>query len=386
MWKRLATVRLRQLWRQFPAVLIVGARQIGKTTLARECFPRLSYVDLEEPSTRQRFLDDPTFQLERHRDRAVILDEAQAVPPLFAALRGAIDRRPRRAGQFLLLGSAQPSLIRQVSESLAGRVGLLDLDPLTAVEASTGPDVRPWRDLWLRGGFPRALSGNFREWWEAYLRTYVERDLPQLGVAPDAILLRRLLTMLAHAQGGLLNASSLGQSLGVSYHTVQRYLGVLEQTFLVRSLPPYFRNVGKRLTKAPKVYLRDTGLLHHLLNLSTLDAVEHHPVYGMSFETLVIEDIIRRERLRRPQTQFYFWRTAIGSEVDLLLDRGSSRVLIEIKAGRGDRPAVIRSLAQGLIDTGAKAAWIIDQAEGIEKVGRQIERRSVSDCFNWLPR
>jgi len=276
MWDRLAAVRLRRLWRQFPAVLILGARQVGKTTLARQTFPRLPYVDLEEPRSRERFQDDPAFQLERYATTPVILDEAQAVPELFAALRGAIDRQAQKPGRFLLLGSAQPSLIRGVSESLAGRVGVLDLDPLTTAEARSGTPRRAWPALWLRGGFPAALRGDFRDWWEGYLRTYVERDLPQLGVGADPLLLRRLLTMLAHAQGGLLNASALGQSLGVSYHTVQRYLDVLEQTFLVRRLAPYHRNVRKRLVKAPKVYLRDTGLLHHLLNLPSADDVASH--------------------------------------------------------------------------------------------------------------
>ncbi len=385
MWDRLAAARLRRLWRQFPAVLILGARQVGKTTLARQTFPRLPYVDLEEPRSRERFQDDPAFQLERYATAPVILDEAQAVPELFAALRGAIDRQAQKPGRFLLLGSAQPSLIRGVSESLAGRVGVLDLDPLTATEARSGTPRRAWPALWLRGGFPGALRGDFRDWWEGYLRTYVERDLPQLGVGADPLLLRRLLTMLAHAQGGLLNASALGQSLGVSYHTVQRYLDVLEQTFLVRRLAPYHRNVRKRLVKAPKVYLRDTGLLHHLLNLPSADDVASHPVAGASFETFVIEDLVRREKLTHPHTQAFFWRTAAGIEVDLVLDRGSDRVVIEVKSGRGDRPSVTRSLAQSMVDIGARAAWIIDQGTGAEAVGPGIERRGIAEALDWLP-
>jgi len=385
MWPRLAAERVRQLWAQFPAVLILGARQVGKTTLARQCFPQLLYVDLEEPATRQLFLDDPTFQLERRASAPLILDEAQAVPPLFAALRGLIDQRPGVAGRFLLLGSAQPTLIREVSESLAGRVGIVDLDPLTAHEAGSGTDAQPWQEVWLRGGFPRALAGDFREWWEAYLRTYIERDLPQLEVAARPLLVRRLLTMLAHSQGGLLNASALGQSLGVSYHTVRRYLDVLEQTFLIRRLPPYFRNIRKRLVKAPKVYLRDTGLLHHLLGLGSIEAIEHHPVRGPSFESFVLEDIARREKLAHPHAQLYFWRTAAGAEADLLIERGSERFLVEVKAGRGDKPQVVRNLAQAFIDTAARSAWIIDQAAGCDPVRRGIERRGIAACLDWLP-
>jgi predicted AAA+ superfamily ATPase len=385
MWSRLAAEPLRRLWRQFPAVLIIGARQVGKTTLARRTFSRMTYVDLEEPRTRERFEDDPTFQLERLRPASMILDEAQAVPTLFPALRGAIDRQRTKVGQFLLLGSAQPALIRQVSESLAGRIGILELTPLTAREAGSGRPKRSWSSLWLRGGFPDALRHDFRDWWESYLRTYVERDLPQLGVVANLLLLRRLLTMVAHAQGGLFNASAYGQSLGVSYHTVQRYLDVLEETFLVRRLPPFHRNIRKRLVKTPKVYLRDTGLVHHLLNLGTAVEVASHPVAGASFETFVIEDILRREALVRPHTQPYFWRTATGMEVDLVLDRGSERVLVEVKSGRGDRPAITRALAQSMDDIGARAAWIIDQGQGIESLAPDIERRSVEHTITWLP-
>jgi predicted AAA+ superfamily ATPase len=385
MYRRSATARLRTLWKQFPAVLVLGARQVGKTTLARQAFPRVPYVDLEEPATRQLFLDDPSFQLERRASKPLILDEAQAVPAVFAALRGLIDRSPRANGRFLLLGSAQPSLVRQVSESLAGRIGVLDLDPLTVSEVAKGRERRSWEEVWLRGGFPRALRQDFREWWESYLRTYLERDLPQLGVGADPLLLRRLLTMLAHAQGGLFKASAIGDSLGVSYHTVQRYVDVLEQTFLLRRLTPYFRNVGKRLVKAPKVYLRDTGLIHHLLNLSTIEMLEDHPVRGASFETFVIEDLLRRERLRHPYTQAHFWRTAAGGEVDLVLDRGSERILVEVKSGRGDKPRVVRNLTQAMADVRVGRAWIVDQAEGVDPVRPGIERRGVAECFAWLP-
>ncbi len=385
MWTRLAGERLRTLARRFPSVLILGARQVGKTTLARRTFPAHAYVDLEEPATRLRFHEEPTFQLERYGSKPIILDEVQAVPAVLAVLRGLIDRAPHRRGRFVLLGSAQPTLVRGVSESLAGRVGILELDPLTATEASHGRPVRRWDAVWLRGGFPGALAGDFRDWWEAYLRTYVERDLPHLGVGADPLLLRRFLIMLAHAQGGLLNASTFGQSLGVSYHTVQRYLDILEQTFLIRRLAPYFRNVGKRLTKAAKVYLRDTGLLHHLLNVRSLAALEAHPVYGHSFETFVLEEIIRRERLRHPHTQVFFWRTARGAEVDLVLDRGSTRLLFEIKVGRGDPPAVLRTLTQSMKDIGATRAWVISQAPGVAAVARGIERRGVTDMLEWLP-
>jgi predicted AAA+ superfamily ATPase len=270
------------MWGQFPAVLILGARQVGKTTLARMSFPDGDYCDLQAPELRQLFTAEPAFQIERRAGRVLILDEAQAVPPLFSALRGIIDRQRKVNGRFLLLGSANPRLVRQISESLAGRVGILDLDPLVALEVIQGQPLLEIDAIWLKGGFPVALQGDFRIWWEAYLRTYVERDLPQLGVRPEPLLLRRLITLLAHQQGGLFNASVLCSALGVSHHTVRRYIDVLEQTYLVRLLRPYFRNIGKRLTKSPKVFLRDTGLLHHVLNISSLGELDSHPVRGAS--------------------------------------------------------------------------------------------------------
>lgn len=388
MWNRLHAQRASALARQFPAVLLLGPRQVGKTTLARAAFPRATYLDLEQPSLRHAFTDDPEFQLQSRLATpatTLVLDEVQCVPEVFAVLRGTIDAHRRRHGRFILLGSAQPALIRQASESLAGRVGILELDPLTVAEAAAGTPRKRWTDLWLRGGFPDALRGDFRSWWESYLRTYLERDLPQLGVQADPLFLRRLLTMLAHAQGGMVNTSSLGASLGVSYHTIGRHLDILEQTFLIRRLPPYFRNVGKRLVKAPKIYLRDSGLLHHLLNLSTLDEVRSHPVHGASWETFVLEDLIRREKLRHPHAQFFFWRTADGAEIDLVIERGSTRVAVEIKAGRGDKAHAARVLAQAMTDVDAKHGWILDQAAEADLLRPGLARRGFVVDPEWLP-
>jgi len=385
MWSRLATARLLQLWKQFPAVLLLGARQVGKTTVARETFPEIPYCDLEEPALRQLFTDQPTFQAESRARPSLILDEAQSVPDVFASLRGLIDKQRSKRGRFLLLGSAQPALVRQVSETLAGRVGILELDPLTATEARTGSEKKNWEEVWLCGGFPDALRGPFREWWEAYLRTYVERDLPHIGLTVDPLLLRRMLTMLAHSQGGLLNASQFGNSLGVSYHTVQRYLDILEQTFLIRRLAPYFRNVGKRLTKSPKAYLRDTGLLHHLLNVSSMDELDGHPVRGMSWETFVIEDLIRREKLTHPHSQFYFWRTSTGAELDLIIERGANRFAIEVKAGHAASPNLARLLDKSRSDVRATQVWVIDQADGAEPLGPKVERQGWATSIQWLP-
>ncbi len=385
MYERLASPVLRRAAAQFPVVAILGARQVGKTTLARATFPDHEYLDLEDPRTAERFRGDARFALERQGGRGLILDEAQAVPGVFAALRGAVDAHRVNRGQYVLLGSAQPALVRGVAESLAGRVATVELDPLTACEALTGGHPQDWRTLWLKGGFPDAAAGDFRGWWEAYLRMLLKRDLPQYGVSANPIFMRRLLVMLAHQHGGLLNASSLGASLGVSYHVIQRHVDVLEAVFLVRRLAPWFRNVGKRLTKSPKLYLRDSGLLHHLLNISNAEELANHPSRGASWEGFVIEDVLRRERAARPTSTPWFWRTAAGAEVDLLLDRGSEKMAIEIKAGGGADARALRSLRESLPDIEASRAWIVDQAPGIAQLGPGIARAGFAEVIAGTP-
>lgn len=391
MYPRLIDQRLQQLARQFPAVLILGARQVGKTTLARSAFPALPYCDLEDPATQGLFAEDPRFQLDARARPALILDEAQRIPALFSALRGAIDADRRALGRFIILGSAQPALIRQVAESLAGRVGVLELEPLTFAEISASAAPPPdWKSLWLTGGFPDAHAapgrgGSFRDWWEAYLRAYLERDLPMLGLSSEPLLMRRLLTMLAHAQGGLANFSQLAASLGISQRAVVHHVDVLEQTFLLRRLPPYFRNIGKRLVKAPKLYLRDTGLLHHLLNIDSLAVLEDHPIRGASWETFVLEDVLRRERIRHPHSQAYFWRTAAGAEIDLLIDRGDRLHAIEIKTARAGSPHLARLLRAAAADADANGVCVIDQADGAEPLAPTIDRRGFVGASGWLP-
>ena len=385
MFERLASGPLAALAGRFPAVVILGARQAGKTTLARATFPGLPYLDAEDPATAAALREEPRFVLAARERGGLIVDEAQAVPGVFAAIRGLVDADRARNGRFVVLGSAQPELVRGAAESLAGRAAVIELAPLTACEAATGDAPVDWRSLWLKGGFPDALRGDFREWWESYLRLFLERDLPRYGVAGDHILARRLLTMLAHAKGGLLNASQLGGSLGVSYHTVQRYLDAFERTFLLRRLLPYFRNVGKRLVKAPKAYLRDTGLLHHLLNISTREQLEAHPVRGASWETFVIEDVVRRENLAHPGSQPFFWRTAAGAEIDLLLERGDRRIAVEVKTARGDHPRVVRGLEAALDDVVGERGWIVDQADGIDRLTERVARAGFGEVTTGTP-
>lgn len=392
MYVRLGSERLHYLARQFPAVLILGARQVGKTTLARLAFADHRYIDLEDPNTRALFAQDPRFALDARQEApGLVLDEAQRLPALFDALRGAIDADRQRMGRFVLLGSAQPALVQKVAESLAGRVGILELPPLTVMEAQSGDHpITDHRQLWLSGGFPDAMGapargGHFREWWEAYLRTYVERDLPAMGMSADPILMRKLLTMLAHAQGGVANLSQFAAALGHSQPTIARCVDILERSFLLRRLTPYFRNVGKRLVKAPKLYLRDTGLLHHLLNIDSLDTLDSHPIRGASWETFVMEDLLRREALAHPHSMPHFWRTAGGAEADLLLDRGDALHVLEIKTARATSPYLARGLRAIMQDTGAISATVIDQGQGTDPLAQGVSRVGFEIAKNWLP-
>jgi predicted AAA+ superfamily ATPase len=277
---RLQAERLRQRLEQFPAVALLGPRQVGKTSLALQLAASLPslYLDLEATADRAR-LAEPSLFLERHADKLVILDEVQRLPELFAELRGLIDagrRSGRGVGRFLLLGSASVELIRQSSESLAGRIAFLELPGLSLLELGAGAQDL----LWIRGGFPESVLAGSDEWRRQFLRTYLERDIPQLGPRIQAETLRRLWTMLAHGQGSLLNAAALGRALGVEGKTVTRYLDLLVDLLLVRRLAPLLANVGKRLVRSPKVFVRDSGLVHTLLGLDDGDAVLGHPVAG----------------------------------------------------------------------------------------------------------
>lgn len=302
------------------AVVLLGPRQVGKTTLALDIAGQRPsvYLDLERDADRQ-VLTEPDLYLDEQIGKLVILDEVQQMPDLFRNLRGQIDMRRRkgaRTGQFLLLGSASNVLLHQSTESLAGRVRYIEMPPLLLNEV--GDDRL--NDLWLRGGFPDSFQADSDRhslaWREDFLRSYLERDIPALGPRIPAATLRRFWTMLAHAQGGLLNAAMLAEGLGVSGQTVGRYLDLLVDLMLVRRLPPWHANVGKRLVKSPKVFVRDSGLVHALLNLGTMEAVLGHPVVGGSWEGFCIETLIAAAPAG---TEPYFYRTAAGAELDLVL-------------------------------------------------------------------
>lgn len=336
--------------RHVPATVLLGPRQVGKTTLVRHVsdqFPRPGlYLDLENPTDRAR-LTEPELFLEANRDKTIVLDEIHRLPEVFPLLRGLIDR-DRQPGRFVLLGSASYDLLRNTSESLAGRAAYLELTPLLLCELP-GADVRTH---WFRGGFPPsylAPEESVQQFWLGdFLTTYLEKDLPQLGLAARPALTRRLLTMLAHSQGGLLNYSALAASLGISQPTVAGYVDFLERALLVRRLPPYFTNVGKRLVKSPKVYLRDSGLLHRLLGLASLNALLGHPVAGGSWEGYVLEQVTG---CLRPDQTAYFYRTSNGAELDVVIEAGG-RVAGAVEIKLANAPTLSRGTHTALTDLG----------------------------------
>lgn len=338
--------------RRFPVVALTGSRQAGKTTMAKSLRDDAVYLDLELPSHRRR-LAEPELFLRAHADRLVVLDEIQRVPDLFPTLRGLVDE-DRRPGRFLVLGSAGPDLLRQSSESLAGRIAYLEFPPFGLTEvADPGGDADPGatRDLlWVRGGYPPSYLATTEEdslaWRRQFLSSYVERDLPLLGLGGPPEQVRRLWTMLAHLQGQHWNAATIGASLGVTGPTTTRWLDFLVGACLVRRLPPLLPNLGKRLVKSPKVYVRDSGLAHALLGIADLPALLGHPVAGASFEGFVIEQILRTVA---PGTDAAFFRTHGGAEIDLVLTGpDGARIAVEVKLA--DAPTLSRGFHEASSD------------------------------------
>ncbi len=373
--RRIAT-EVSQALEHMPAVALIGPRQAGKTTLALAIAEGRSatYLDLESVADRAR-LDEPVLYFEDHASELVILDEIHRAPGLFEALRGVIDqgrREGKGTGRFLLLGSAGIELLAQSGETLAGRVAFVELSPFDIVEVGDEELDR----LWVRGGFPNSFladdDATSLEWRGDFIRTYLERDIPQLGPRIPAETLRRLWTMLAHRQGGLTNAAQLARSMGVDSKTIAHYLDLMVDLLLVRRLPPRLTNVGKRLVRSPKVYVRDSGLLHALLGLVDKDALLGHPIAGASWEGMAIENLIGLAG-RRAEPSFY--RTAGGAEVDLVLTwRDGSEWTVEIK--RTLAPKVERGLRSAIEDIAPQRSFIVypgDErfrlAPGVEAIG-----------------
>ena len=339
--------------RYFPVTAILGPRQCGKTTLAKTWLaeqPASHYLDLELPSDAAR-LAEPEDYLRRHRNHIVCLDEIQRVPELFRVLRGLCDETGS-PGQFVVLGSASPALLRQSSETLAGRIGFIELTPFVEEEIGAENQSR----LWMRGGFPRSYLAPSdemsRAWLDSFIQTFLERDIPQLGIRVPAITLRQFWEMCAHLHGDLWNHAKVASSLGVTGKTVGHYLRILEQAYMVRRLSPCAANVKKRLVKSPRVYLRDTGILHRLLRLDSLDDLDGHPVRGNSWEGYVIEQIAAAV----PDAELCFYRTAAGAEIDLLIRRRNKLVAVEIKASSS--PRLERGFWSALDDVQPDQSWV----------------------------
>jgi len=389
MYQRLSQQKLIQRLQQFPAVGLLGPRQVGKTTLAfaqKALYPDALYLDLELPSA-QRQMDDPEAFLMAHAQQLVILDEVQRMPELFGILRGVIDQRRRMgqaSGQFLLLGSATGVLMQQSSESLAGRVAYVELPPLLAPEIFTDqPSVADLNALWVRGGFPLSWlapsDADSMTWREVFMATYLEKDIPALGPRIPATTLRRLWTMLAHHQGELLDLSKLAAALAISGQTVSRYIDLLCDLMLVRRLPAWHGNVGKRLIRSPKVYVRDSGLVHALLGLPNLDAVLGHPIAGSSWEGFVMEQLINAA----PQAQACFYRTSNGAEVDLVLTfRNQQTWVIEVK--RSSAPTVSRGFYQAATDLGAVRKLLVAPVAQPFPLKDGIEVVDVMTAIRWV--
>lgn len=372
---------------QVPAVALLGSRQVGKTTLARalEVGKPTHYLDLERPSDLAK-LADPELYLSGFRDQLVIVDEVQTLPHLFPVLRSLIDERRREgetACQFLLLGSASPELLQHTAETLAGRISSLELTPFQLGELPSEPQTVPIH--WERGGYPDSYLAVDREasmqWREDFMASYVERYLPQQRVSATPLVLRRLCSMLAHQQGATVNLSRLGGSLGLDGKTVRRYIDLLEGLYLLRSLPPWTRNAGKRLVKSPKIYWRDSGILHSLIGLADLERVLGHPVCGASWEGYCIEQVLNR--VPRGWTASHY-RTHAGAEVDLVLEDPAGNILaVEIK--RTLSPKLTSGMIESMQTLRAERGVIVIPEGEAYPLSQQVEAVGLIPFLDGLP-
>jgi uncharacterized protein len=380
MLKRRLEKRLYYLAQHFPAVLLIGPRQVGKTTLARAVTHTIpsKYFDLELPAHKTLF-NDPELALTPLSHSLVILDEIQHTPELFPTLRGIIDARiaqGNKHGHFLFLGSASLDLLRQTSESLAGRIAHLELGPFDITEVHK----ESTEQLWVRGGFPNSFLAEddalSMQWRTDFIRTYLERDIPQFGIHTPAETLRRLFIMLAHHQGGIHNAASLARNLAVDGKTIARYVDLFTDLLLIRRLPTWHTNVGKRITKSPKLYVRDSGILHALLDIPDHEHLLTHPILGASWEGFVIENTILLADGFTP----YYYRTATGNEIDLLLVRGEQRIACEIK--RTLAPSISRGFESAAQDVNATERYYLYPGKERFPLSSNTEALPISDIPN----
>ena len=382
---RLAEAEVERRLSQAPAVAVLGPRQCGKSTLARQVVrrrPGAILLDLERPSDLARLIDPEAF-FALHRDALVCLDEVQRVPELFPVLRSVLDDQAR-SGQLLILGSASPEILHQSSESLAGRLAFVELTPFLLPEVGGGPGQDPLLSLWLRGGFPRSFlaadDAASAEWREDFARAFLERDIARIAPRVPGQRLNRFWRMCAHVHGQVLNSSRLAAALGVSGHTVRAYLELLERTFMVRLLQPLEANFGKRLVKSPKLLVRDAGILHTLLGIATHDELLGHPSRGASWEGLVIEHVLAAF----PRWRASFVRTAGGAEMDLVLERGGRRLGVECKASSAPRPS--RGFWNLVEDLELEQAFVVAPIAKGFPIGPKAAALSLGELLVWAPR
>jgi predicted AAA+ superfamily ATPase len=380
MYPRNWSEELQRKLSNFPIVAILGPRQSGKTTFARQQLPGWTYLDLERPSDRRPLEDDIEARLRSLGDR-VILDEAQRLPELFPVLRALVDENRQVKGRWVLLGSASFDLVRGISESLAGRIAFIELPGLQLSEIAT--DLNAGTSLsdlvanrWFRGGFPEAYLQpddiSRADWFEAYQRTFIQKDVLELGLGVQTNTVSRLWAMMAHGAGGIWNASSFGTALGVNYQTVNRYAELLEGSFLIRKLSPWFANIGKRLTKSPKLLFRDSGLLHHFLGIHDRKTLDVHPMRGHTWENFVIEGLISRFSREISGCQFGYWRTLAGAEVDLVVERSGKVIPIEVKLHTSPVASDLRGLSNCIADLECETGIVLHGGDKSYEIGSKI--------------
>jgi hypothetical protein len=398
-YQRNITAHLVEIMAKFPAVAIIGARQVGKTTLAKVVGENFTYVDLEKPSDYDRVTRDPEFFLKQNPSN-IIFDEAQLYPELFAILRGAIDEQRDKKGRFIITGSSSPELLNNVSESLAGRIAIVELGTLKANELFKAPlsdfyqnfkqmltketfkiESRPQsfdqiQEAWFKGGYPEpyAMQDNsfYHEWMVNYETTYVNRDIARLFPKLDKLAFRRFITMLGELSSKTLNKSDIGRSIAVSEPTVAGYIDIAHGTFIWRSMPSFEQNVTKRIVKMPRGHIRDTGLLHHLLHIGSLEQLQSSIIAGFSFEAFVIEEILKGLQDIRVQTEAYYYRTHAGAEIDLVLKGNFGMLPIEIKYGSTVLSRQLRSMTEFIEEHRLPFGVLINQADRIEWLTKNI--------------
>ena len=382
--KRTISEKLAKYLKLFPIVVIVGPRQSGKTTFAKMELPEWRYFDMEKPSDYGRVSADIEFFLEQYGEHCII-DEAQISSELFPALRSYVDRKRGKKGSIVLLGSVNPLLVKNISETLAGRVGFIEIHPFSYSEAN-GLRKMELEKFWLNGGYPEPLLLNENDrfvWMEQYVRTFVERDvfaLLKTSFSPQQQI--QLLTMIAHNHARLWNASQTASAFGVSYHTVNRYVELLETYFLADKLVPYYQNVGKRLVKSYKIYFRDTGMLHYLLNISSIDALRTSPYRGFSFEGFVIEQLKRKyDQAPSGRASFYFYRTSQGDEIDFLVHDRKGLHAYEIKTYTTIDSRELNGFKRSLEQLGLKKGTVVYFGREDFRLDKQIEVKTINNLL-----